>query len=155
VADPAPPRLKELRDIFLLEVEKIENTLIASLDQSLATVQATLVQADKLGEAKAVQGYRKSLLDSFIRIPDRGAEVGGGSSAIAAEELVLDLDFSRPETYHDSLNTKEMSDVIEGELVRRPIEKGGLWLKGPSALSRLQLDDFACEIEARLVGPKS
>jgi len=65
VADPDPPRLKELRDIFLREVEKIENTLIASLDQSFATVQATLVQADKLTDAKAVEDYRKNMLAVF------------------------------------------------------------------------------------------
>ncbi len=65
VADPAPPRLKELRDIFLRETAKIEATLITGLDSSLATVQASLVQADKLAEARAVDDYRTQILDVF------------------------------------------------------------------------------------------
>jgi len=64
-ADSATPRLEELRDIFVREVAKIENTLITSLDQSLATVQASLVQADKLTEARAVEDYRKNMLAVF------------------------------------------------------------------------------------------
>ncbi|MCB1277905.1 SUMF1/EgtB/PvdO family nonheme iron enzyme, partial [Prosthecobacter sp.] len=65
VADPAPQRLKELRDIFVREVAKIESTLIAGLDQSLATVQASLVQAGKTAEAGSVEKYRTQMMAAF------------------------------------------------------------------------------------------
>jgi len=69
VADPAPPRLKELRDIFVREITKIENALVASLDQSLATVQASLVKADQVDVAKAVEAYREQVMAAFKTPP--------------------------------------------------------------------------------------
>ena len=74
VADPAPPRLKELRDIFVREAAKIETSLITGLDSSLATVQASLVQSDKLIEARAVEDYRKGMMAGFR---DAAETVGG------------------------------------------------------------------------------
>ncbi len=65
LAVAAPARLKELWSIFGSETAKIETALVASLDQSLATVQASLTQAANLEAAKAVESYRKQVLALF------------------------------------------------------------------------------------------
>ncbi len=73
VADPAPPRLIELRDIFVREVEKIETTLVASLDQSLATVQTSLTTAMSLDAAKGVESHRQQIKAAFSTANTRQA----------------------------------------------------------------------------------
>ncbi|HBJ85711.1 MAG TPA: hypothetical protein DDZ88_17930 [Verrucomicrobiales bacterium] len=103
VADPAPPRLKELRDIFVREVTKIESTLVASLDQSLATVQATLVQADKLGEAKAVEAYRQQVMAAFKISQTAPASTVAGSSSATASSL---LQATKDKPFVNSLGMK-------------------------------------------------
>ncbi|MDZ4401935.1 SUMF1/EgtB/PvdO family nonheme iron enzyme [Prosthecobacter sp.] len=63
--DPAPPRLKELRDIFVRETAKIEITLVTSLDQSLASVHASLTTAANANAAKTVETYRQQMMAVF------------------------------------------------------------------------------------------
>jgi serine/threonine protein kinase/formylglycine-generating enzyme required for sulfatase activity len=78
VPDPAPPRLKELRDIFVREVTKIETALVAGLDQSLATVQATLVKATQVEHAKALEAYREEISAALKTPPALAASDVGG-----------------------------------------------------------------------------
>ena len=61
----APKRLHELRDILVKEIIRTEYTLVAALDQSLATVQTTLLRDGKQEVAKLLEDYRKQMMAAF------------------------------------------------------------------------------------------
>ncbi len=58
LGEEAPQELKRLRGIFDTEVAKIESHLQAQFEKSLETLQSELVKADRIEEARAVEGYR-------------------------------------------------------------------------------------------------
>lgn len=60
-----PQRLKDLRVILDREMVKIESTLVAALDQSLAVAQRDLVKAAELDTARALEARRKEILAAF------------------------------------------------------------------------------------------
>ena len=85
-----PQRLKDLRAIFDRETTKIETTLVASLDQSLATVQTSLVQATNLEAAKTVEDYRKQMMAAFevLRVEPTTAPQTATPASIATSSRI-------------------------------------------------------------------
>lgn len=70
VGEGASPRLKELHDIFVKEAAKVEGSLLASLDQSLESLQRSWVQGARLDEAKELESYRRQMME---RLPAAAA----------------------------------------------------------------------------------
>ena len=70
-----PQRLKDLRAIFDRETANIESSLVASLDQSLATVQRKLIAVANVDAGKAVETHRKQLVVLFSQ--ERPAQTAG------------------------------------------------------------------------------
>jgi serine/threonine protein kinase len=72
----APKRLHELREILVKEIIRTDYALVAALDQSLATVQGSLVKENDLATAKLVETYRKEMMAAFPKPEEeRGAPV--------------------------------------------------------------------------------
>lgn len=90
LSETASPRLKELRDIFVGEISKIESNLVTGLEKSLAAVQVPLVQAERYTEAKALDTYREEILKAFQTPAESPAPASAPpADAVSSEVRIL------------------------------------------------------------------
>ena len=77
-----PKRLQDLRAIFDQELNKIEASLVAGLDQSLLHVQTQLVKTMNIPTAQGVESFRKDLLAAFSKPTVGAPSPAGGAGSV-------------------------------------------------------------------------